>query len=103
MPSKEAQRKIDEFLRGRANRAILDLKRWLGLKRGRLPNVHKRQAWEAAALLRKRDPQKYTWRKLARTLNEEEYSKNPQLAMDRMRHGVESVLKKGNDKGRSSA
>ena len=93
VPSKEAQRKISEFLTRRAERAIADLKRWLGLRRGRLPNVRKRQIWMLAARLRELNPKKYTWRNLARTLTKEECSQNPQKATDSIRHGVETILK----------
>jgi hypothetical protein len=101
-PSKGSQQKIDEFLRQRASKAIMDLKRWLGLKRGRLRDVSKERVWALAATLREKDPKRYSWRSLAQKLDAEGYAKDPQLAMDRMRHGVDAVLERRREEKRNS-
>jgi hypothetical protein len=59
-PLKESQRKIDKFLRDRAKKAVKDVKHWLGIRRGRIPDVSKQKALEFAASLRERNPKRFT-------------------------------------------
>jgi hypothetical protein len=93
--SKESQAKIDKFLKDRARKAVTEWKNWLGLRRGRIRNALREKVWIYAALLQKKDPHRYSWRKLAQMFDADGCQRDERLAMDRIRHGVESVLKRG--------
>ena len=93
-PSKEARQKIHKFLKSRAARAVVDLKQWLGLRRGRPCDVSKQDVWVVGAALRRKDDAKYSWRKLTRKLDPHGFANDPQRATDRMRQGIESVMEK---------
>jgi hypothetical protein len=91
-PLNESQRKIDEFLRDRAKKAVKNVKHWLGMRPGRIRDLSREKAWTVAASLRERNPKRFTWRVLASVFDRDGFQKNPQLAMDRIRHGVDAVL-----------
>jgi hypothetical protein len=101
-PTRETQERVNRFLEGQARLALGRVKRWLGLRRGRPRDFDKRSTWAICAELRRRDPKKYSWRKLASIQAPNEYANDPRLAMDRVRHGVGAVLKERHIKSKPS-
>lgn len=100
--SKEARRKLEDFLEQQARKALTRLKLWLGLKRGRPRDFSKRARWNLGAQLREKDPKKNSWRTITRKLDKDGFAKDPQGATDRMRHGIVAVRKDRRGKGKSA-
>lgn len=100
--SRSARKRVNVFVNRYAQRAANDLRGWLGLKRGRLRDSSKWQVWTTGARLRVEDPKKFSWRKLTMQLDPEGYAQDSQLAVDRMRHGIEASLKEMRDSGKSA-
>ncbi|MFQ5662889.1 MAG: hypothetical protein ACE5HL_03560 [Terriglobia bacterium] len=98
--SKEGRTKLEDFVEDRAREAKTRLKEWLGLKRGRPRDFSKWEVWAVAAALREKDPKKNSWRSLARQLDPKGFADDRQNATDRMRHGIERVLKDRRGKDR---
>ena len=90
-PSEETRKTIDDFLKQRTSRALIDLKRWLGIGRGRPRNLARREVWVVGAALRKENPSKYSWSVLTRQLDPKGYAEDRHGVTDRMRLGITAV------------
>lgn len=62
-------------------------------KRGRPRDIAKLKIWTEGARLRAEDARNWSWSKLTRKLDPDGYAADAQRATDRMRQGVESVLR----------
>ena len=100
--SKEARKRLNEFVEDKTRVASTRLKKWLGLIRGAPRNFSKRDVWAIAAALREKSRKRNSWRSLARRLDRKGYAEDPHLAMDRMRHGVGAVRKDRRGKSKSA-
>jgi hypothetical protein len=89
--SKESRRNIDKFLKDRAKKAVTDLKRWLGLRRGRRPDIYKQRVWAIGAALRRENHGRCSWARITQKLDPRGYSENAQQATDRMRMGIQAL------------
>ena len=88
--SPNAWKAIDKFLDRRAKDAVADIKTRLGAKSGRPVDTAKHIIWSFGASLRENGN---SWQRITQKLDPGGYAKDRKGAIDRMRLGIQAVLK----------